>query len=167
MKVLKKLCICFFVNALCFCSVVSNYEKAYECHAVSVGVGVGVALLVGVVLGGAYVISSPEVQDDLTDAYCDYKNMTVEGAKKSYEINKQLFNDFVAYAQENGAGSMCLYSSAGSSYTVAELSQAGFPDFDEWDDYFKKSSGSGGGWKNIFDKILLGADLIGLMKSLL
>lgn len=167
MKVFKKIFVYFFVAVLCFSSVVFSYRKADSCEAVSYGIGLGLAVIsVGVVLYGSYCVATDEeLQEEVKQTFADYKNMTVEGAKKSYDINKQLFNDFVAYAEENGAGSMCLYSSAGSSYTVAELSQAGFPDFNEWDDYFKKSSGSGGGWKNIFDKILLGADLIGLMKS--
>lgn len=157
----------FLVVFLCFSSVFISYEKANSCYAVGVALEVGAyVIFTGIVLTGAYVVATnDDVQSEIKDTFTDYKNATVENSKMLYETNKQLFNDFVAYAEENGAGSMCLYSSAGSSYTVAELSQAGFPDFNEWDDYFKKSSGSGGGWKNIFDKILLGADLIGLMKS--
>ena len=157
----------FLVVFLCFSSVFISYEKANSCYAVGVALEVGAyVIFTGIVLTGAYVVATnDDVQSEIKDTFTDYKNATVENSKMLYETNKQLFNDFVAYAEENGAGSMCLYSSAGSSYTVAELSQAGFPDFDEWDDFFKKSSGSGGGWNSILDKILLGADLIGLMKS--
>lgn len=165
MKVCKKIYIYFLVGFLCLSTVLISYQKADTCKAVSIGIEIGV-IITGLMLSGAYIVATDEdVQRELKETYTDYKNATVENSKMLYETNKQLFNDFVAYAEENGAGSMCLYSSAGSSYSVSELSQAGFPDFDEWDDYFKKSSGSGGGWNNLWDKIMLGADILGLLKN--
>ena len=90
----------------------------------------------------AYYVSDPENQEEIKESLSNYKNMTVEGAKVSYELNKKLFNDFVDYATSKGGGSAAVYTADGKSYTVNEMAAAGFPEFDDWDKEMKKTGKS-------------------------
>lgn len=140
-----------------------SYEKANSCKAVGLALEIGAAVLfVGVTLYGAYYVSQPENQEEIKESLSDYKNMTEEGMKSAYEMNKKLFNDFCDYAISNGGGSAAVYMADGNSYSVNEMAQAGFPDFDYWDKEIKKQENppSSGGLGNIWDALSFGLDLL-------
>lgn len=166
MKFCKRFFVYLLVAVVGFGSVMVSYQKASNCEAASIGLGIGFGILtVTGILVGAYLVADEEVQEEVKQSFVDYKNSTVEVAKVNYALNKQLFDNFVAYATAQGGCSALVYTSAGNTYTVDEMAAAGFPSFEKWDEHMKDSGSSSGGLKNIFDKIMLAADLISLMKA--
>ena len=154
------------VGLLTFSSVTFSYEKANTCEAVSIGVFVGASLLLGCALLGTYYIANPEAQEDLKESLTNYKDMTEEGMKATYEMNKKIFNDFCDYALAHDGGSAAVYTADGRSYSVKEMQEYGFPEFDDWDKEMKKQgSPSGGGFGSIWDKLSFGLDLLDFVRG--
>ncbi len=163
MKVIKKMCAYLLIGFLCCSSVLVSYEKANSCEAVSVALYIGAAVLgIGMLCYGAYYISDSENQEQIKESLTNYAEMTEENAKFCYESNKKLFNDFCDYVTENGGGSASVYTAAGQAYTVNDMKEHGFPDFEDWDETMKKqgSSASSGGFGNIWDKLSFGLELL-------
>lgn len=167
MKFIKKICVYLLVGLLTCSSIIISYEKANTCKAIEIGIGIGLGIVtVALTLYGAYYVSDPDNQEEIKESLSNYKNMTVEGAKVSYELNKKLFNDFVDYATSKGGGSAAVYTTDGRSYSVNEMAAAGFPEFDDWDKEMKKQGdSSSGGFGSIWDKLSFGVELLDFIRG--
>lgn len=159
MKVIKKISVFFLVCLLCFSSVFFSYEKANSCEAVSVAVFIGsVVLGVGALCYGAYYVSQPDNQEVIKESLTNYADMTVDNAKFCYETNKKVFNDFVVYATKNGGGSASVYTATGEKFSVDEMAEYGFPDFEDWDKQMRNQGSTLGA--SLWDKLNFGVDLL-------
>lgn len=164
MKIIKKICVYLLVGVLCCSSVMLSYEKANNCEAAAIGLYIGAAILaVAGMCYGAYYVSQPENQEAIKQTLSDYKNNTVESAKRQYALNKKFFDDFCDYAVASGGGSAAVYTADGGRYTVDQMREHGFPDFDYWDKEMKKQSEKPKG--SIWDKLQFGLDLLNFILS--